>query len=206
VFSSLPQLLFSDRLEFDGMRDASADALPDIVKSRLGPDDDPLLWVAVLSAAAEDASVLCEPQSAALYAIAGSCSHWARPHQSRWTAPGGFAAPRGYGDGEGFLGGLPNLDWSATLEFDDDQRAWVIPQSEPTKRFRSVRLAIPARSARHMQAAIHATWSARTLSTRRKRVVYYGFRKLEGVWRLLARDERGEDQGYNAERPSEKRS
>lgn len=94
--------------------------------------------------------------------------------------------------GEGFLGALPNLDWSATLIL-DDSGSWLIPPNDPTKRFSSVRLAIPARSARHKQAAVHAIWSAGTLTPRRKRTVYYGFRKLDSTWKLVARDAFGED-------------
>ncbi len=76
----------------------------------------------------------------------GCCSHSARPHQSRWTAAGGFALPQGSGDGEGFLGGLPNLDWSVTLQFNPNQPGWDYPMQPPTKRFSSVRLAIPSRT------------------------------------------------------------
>src|ERR1700678_834922 len=89
--------------------------------------------------------------------------YWARPHQSRWTAAGGLSLPLGYGDGEGYVGGLPNLDWSVTLEFDPNQPGWACPLQSATKRFRSVRLAIPARTARHLQAAVHAVWSPATL-------------------------------------------
>jgi hypothetical protein len=164
--------------------------LPLPIEQKLGADDDPRLWREVLRAAAQDASVLdC---SSGLYAVVGSCSHWLRPHQSRWTAAGGFAAPLGYGDGEGFLGGLPNLDWRVILRFDPAQRGWVIPPRPPAKGFNSVRLAIPSRTSRHGQAAVHAVWSSLTSNTRKKRTAFYGFRKSEDGWRLVAHDERGE--------------
>jgi hypothetical protein len=172
----------------------SAD-LPARLEERLGRDDDPSLWQVILHASAEDASVLCANRgSSTLFAIVGSCSHWARPHQSRWTAAGGFALPQGYGDGEGFLGGLPNLDWSITLEFDPTLPGWICPAKLPTKRFDSVRLAVPSRTARHRQAAVHAIWSSGTLDANHKRTVFYGFRKSEQNWKLVARSERGEGQ------------
>ena len=165
--------------------------LPALVAERLDTDDDPELWVEILRATAEDASVLRTRSGSRLYAIVGRCSHWARPHQSRWTAAGGFSLPLGYGDGEGYVGGLPNLDWSVTLEFDPNHLGWVCPLQSPTKRFRSVRLAIPSRTARHLQAAVHAVWSPATLDAKQKRTVYYGLRKSGDSWKLVARSEGG---------------
>jgi hypothetical protein len=166
---------------------------PAQIFERLSGDDDPALWQEVLHVVAEDAAVLrATGGRSGLYVTVGSCSHWARPHQSRWTAGGGFALPEGYGDGEGFLGGLPNLDWSISLQFDPNGPAWVWPLKSPTKRFNSVRLAIPSRTLRHQQAAIHAVWSAGTLDARRKQTVFYGFRKSKQSWKLVARSERGE--------------
>jgi hypothetical protein len=175
--------------------------LPALIKERLDADDDPGLWVAMLRAAAEDASVLRTRGGSRLYAIAGRCSHWARPHQSRWTAAGGFSVPLGYGDGEGYIGGLPNLDWNVTVEFDPNQPGWVCPLQSPTKRFSSVRLAVPSRTARHLQAAVHAVWSPATLDTKHKRTVFYGFRKSESGWKLMARRECGEGPNRRTPQP-----
>ena len=173
-------------------------ALLTAVDERLGADDDRELWREVLRVVAEDASVLLlKDKGSTLYATIGSCSHWIRPHQSRWTAAGGFALPVGYGDGEGFLRGLPNLDWSVILQFDPTQPGWVSPPQAPTKRFDSVRLAVPSRTARHLQAAVHAIWSRGTLDPRSKTIVYYGFRKSE-EWKLAARYEHSEAQRKKA--------
>lgn len=169
----------------------SVPGLPALIEERLAPDDDPGLWVEILRAAAEDASVLRARSGSRLYAIVGRCSHWARPHQSRWTAAGGLSLPLGYGDGEGYVGGLPNLDWSVTLEFDPNQPGWVCALQSPPKRFRSVRLAIPSRTARHLQAAVHAVWSRASLDAKQKLTVFYGLRKLDDGWKLVARSEGG---------------
>ena len=172
----------------DGMETAcSLVALPAAIEERLNADDDPLLWQEVLRVAAEDFSIGVGRSRSTFFAIIGSCSHWLRPHQSRWTAAGGFAAPVGYGDGKSFLRGLPELDWSVTLAFDPARPGWVTPERQPAnKRFLSVRIAIPARTVRHKQAAVHAVWSQGTLDGKEKRVVFYGFRKSDLGWKLVA--------------------
>jgi hypothetical protein len=166
--------------------------LPAELVQRLGADDDTELWVATLRCAAEDAAALCvncDPRK--LYAVVGACSHWLRPHQTRWTAAGGFAWPEGYGDGHG-RGGLPHLDWSVTLLFNHSGMSWDTPTQAATQRFQSVRLAIPSRTARHLQAAVHAVWSRGTLDGRHKRTVFYGLRKQDQRWDLVAREQFGE--------------
>jgi hypothetical protein len=174
-------------------RNAILSALPTVLEERLGAGDDRGLWAEVLRVVAEDASVLLlDGRSPKLYATIGACSHWLRPHQSRWTAGGGFAAPYGYGDGKDFLRGLPNLDWSVVLQFDHAQPGWVSPQPAPAKRFDSVRLAVPSRTARHLQAAVHATWSRGTLDPGNKKIVHYGFRKSAEGWKAVARQQQGE--------------
>jgi hypothetical protein len=165
-------------------------ALPTSIENHLAPEDDPALWEQVLKVVAEDASLLeAVKNGAPLYADMGSCSHWLRPHQTRWTAAGGFAAPIGYGDGAGFapgVAGLPRFDWRVRLQFDATSVAWINPKELPTKRFNCVRVAIPSRTTRHRQAAVHTLWSPRTLDARNERTIYYGFRNLNGVWELVA--------------------
>jgi len=166
-------------------------ALPRSVEEQLSGEDDPALRGQVLEAVAEDASVLrVANKRSRLYAEIGVCSHWLRPHQTRWTAAGGFAFPIGYGDGEGFapcISGLPGFDWRVILQFDPALVNWIAPSELPTKRFNFVRIAVPARTTRHLQAAVHTLWSPRTLHAKDKRTIFYGFRKVNGVWKLLAR-------------------
>lgn len=166
--------------------------LPPALQERLTVEDDPTLWEQVLKTLAEDALTI-EPvkHGSALYAEVGVCSHWLRPHQSRWTAAGGFAYPTGYGDGDGgglpvARVGLPRLDWSLKLLFIPTSGEWVVPTELPTKRFNSIRVAIPSRTTRHRQAAVHTLWSPRTLDARRKLTALYGFRNSNGIWELKA--------------------
>jgi hypothetical protein len=156
--------------------------MPAALEERLSAEDDPALWTQVLKTVAEDASTL-DNISSKLYAEVGACSHWVRPHQTRWTAAGGFAFPIGYGDGEGLLGvaGIPGFDWSIRLLFNPTLLIWDAPPTPPTKRFRSVRVAVPSRTTRHQQGAVHTLWSPGTLDARHKRTVFYGFRNVKGV-------------------------
>jgi hypothetical protein len=173
-------------------------ALPNVLQERLTMEDDPALWGQVLEAVAEDASTLATLNDGLqLYAEVGVCSHWLRPHQTRWTAAGGFAYPVGYGKAKGYgRTGLPRLDWSVKLLFNSTPMGWVLAAKLPAKSFKFVRVAVPSRTTRHRQAAVHTLWSPRTLDdAKHRRTVFYGFRKSNGVWRLKAcsRDTRDSD-------------
>jgi len=175
------------------MESNTLEAIPRSLASKLSVDDDPMLWLIVLRTLVEDVGALnAGGADEQLYANVGACSHWSRPHQSRWTAAGGFAYPQGYGDGEGFIGSLPNLDWSVTLQLYRHRAAWITPTIAPTKGFLSIRVAIPSRSARHNQAAIHSIWSRGTLDLKQKRTVLYGLRKSPLGWELVVRNQHGE--------------
>jgi len=175
--------------------------LPQPIHEKLNADDDGAFWLVVLGAAADDAMALLQRENGGpLYALVGLCSHWLRPHQNRWTADGGFALPLGYGDGSGLvLGGLPQFDWSVSLCFDFERHLWRASDEPPPKGHRPVRLAIPARTIRHRQAAVHSIWPSGTIDRRHKRTVLYGFRRTEKEWKLTARLQHGEGQTRHLE-------
>src|SRR5258706_14375081 len=104
----------------------------DFIKGHLTADDDPDLWRVVLETVFVDLAVIqTEP---ALVEI-GCCSHWLRPHQTRWTADGGFAWPTGYGrpGGGGFSrNGLPEVDWSVRLA--GTGNSWIEAADKPACR------------------------------------------------------------------------
>jgi hypothetical protein len=163
------------------------EALPIAIRDRLSAEDDAALWEQLLRVLAEDASILeTVTDGSRLYAEIGVCSHWLRPHQTRWTAAGGFAWPAGYGGTRFSRTGLPLFDWSVRLQFNPAPIGWVIPEKSPTKRSISVRVAVPSRTTRHRQAAVHTLWPPRTLDAERERTVFYGLRNLRGVWELKA--------------------
>jgi hypothetical protein len=141
----------------------------------LSADDDPDLWAVVLNAVLSD----LEPEPDMTVEV-GRCSHWLGPHKARWSADGGFAAPIGYGSGSGGYSfkSLPQFDWSVILQWTGE--AW-----EPAKRQSvkpALRIAIPSRTTRHGQAAIHTLW----MTGREKAARPYGFRKRDGAWRCTA--------------------
>lgn len=154
-----------------------------LIAQHLTEDDDPDLWetatVFLLRAAGAAAT------SDEVYAQIGCCHHWISPHRPiRWTAGGGFAWPFGYDKtttGWSYRA-LPEFTWSETLK-------WTGQDWEPGrsgKRCLVYRVAIPARTARHLQAAIHTIWTPHAPTTSEKLVELYGFRKQDGKWSMVA--------------------
>src|SRR5258707_11620091 len=88
----------------------------------LTPEDDPKLWETVLAVLNEELlQRYCADGGGkkAWYLRVGACSHWVRPHQSRWTAAGGFFWAVGDEGGAGVLwDGVPEFVWSGVLAFD----------------------------------------------------------------------------------------
>jgi hypothetical protein len=154
-------------------------------------EDDPDFWRIALSVVMRDAAHLIEeqPSGSQFYLELGSCSHWRRPHQTRWTADGGFAWPSGY-NGIGFSDtGIPQMDWWIGLKWYRQQQVWGArgPRDGQAKRKFVLRVALPARTARHHQAAVNAIWLYGTPNEpRKKSLTMYGFRKTEGLWHLTA--------------------
>jgi hypothetical protein len=168
-------------------REAAEDsslALLESLRLNLTADDDPALWVLILRTVLIDAqgSGASNKHQEKQFLKIGVCSHWFRPHQSRWTAAGGFAWPSGW---HGVAGhsprGLPELDWAAL--FERVGGGWTARQKYCGKARYEIRVSIPARTARHAQAAIHTLWSPPNQR------VFYGFRKKEDDWKLAARSE-----------------
>jgi hypothetical protein len=144
--------------------------------------DDPELWRAVTD------HVLGQlGKTAGTLVHIGCCSHWLRPHQTRWRADGGFVWPTGYGSGTGGFcrSALPQFDWSVFLEWNGNQ--WEIARNKSAKP--SLRLAVPSRTTRHNQAAVHSVWT----TAKEKEHRFYGFRKRDDSWRCTAETDWAED-------------
>jgi len=143
--------------------------------------DDPRLWQRVLAVLDEEFIQRYREESKRRedwYLRIGACSHWIRPHQSRWTAAGGFAWPVGYKGAASMLSdGLPEFDWSVILRFDGE---WARVGRFSRKRQIVLRAAVPTRTMRHKQAAVHTMWSTS------HRMTFYGFRNIEGIWICVA--------------------
>jgi hypothetical protein len=162
----------------------SASAMFESIKPHLVADDDPALWRLVLYTVLLDiqGSNESNKHQERRFLKIGSCSHWFRPHQARWTAAGGFAWPSGWHGVSGYSHlGLPELDWSVLFEHAGGQ--WKSERKYSGKTRLEIRVSIPARTAKHAQAAIHTLWSPSNQK------VFYGFRKKEDNWKLVARSE-----------------
>ena len=144
------------------------------LQSKLGADDDHALWRAALFVLADELSQRQAEQSKrrTWAMVVGKCSHWVRPHNSRWNAAGAFIYPDGYQDS------IPELDWSVIFVFRN--REWASVEKLPGKNIKVFRVAIPARTVRHEQAAIHTRWAPNG------ETVLYGFRKVAGKWQCVA--------------------
>ena len=95
-------------------------------------------------------------------------------------AAGGFAAPYGYGR-------VPEVAWKVELQLDAGAAGWVpLPKANAKITRKRLVVAAPSRTARHAQAAVHTLWPKGTLDERRERMVFYGFRKVDGLWTLKA--------------------
>jgi hypothetical protein len=154
----------------------------DFLPLRLRHGDDYELWRVALS------HILSElPTTLGTLVRIGRCSHWLRPHQTRWKADGGFAWPTGYGSGSGGFSryALPEFDWSVMIAWSGDH--WELAHNKSLKP--AIRVTLPSRTGWHKQAAIHTLWTI----GKEKELRFYGFRHPEGVWRCTAETEWEED-------------
>ncbi|MHB8640658.1 MAG: hypothetical protein ACYDBL_12775 [Candidatus Acidiferrales bacterium] len=143
------------------------------VFGKLDAEDDPVLWRAALTVLKDEFLAQYKEGRGRNWVFAvGRCSHWVRPSQSRWTAAGGFAFPEGYRNSH------PEFDWSVIFRL--QERRWLALEKFSGKRQTSFRAAVPARTARHKQAAVHAKWS------NAQGPVFYGFRNQNGHWKCVA--------------------
>ena len=125
------------------------------ILNKLASDDDPQLWEAVGESIFADF-----PKTEGLIVEIGRCSHWLRPHQTRWTAAGGFAWPSGYGGHSFSRSGLPLFDWSVMLK--RTSGGWELVSDDTAEP--SLRITIPSRTA--ASASSHPRpWHERGRST-----------------------------------------
>ncbi len=154
------------------------------------PDDDIYFWASALEVVLHDAEYdISQGKHCEVSIHLGVCSHWLRPHQTRWTADGGFAYAVGYGDAVFGCRGLPDFDWSVYLGRDQAQQWQILSGAlaRRTPRTLDLRVTFPARTERHQQAVVHTIWLPGTpKNPRQKRTRFYGFRRQENNWELKA--------------------
>jgi hypothetical protein len=169
------------------------------ISSKLADDDDPLLWESVVDHLLTEADYLCSRCRVKrdVFLEIGRCSHWQRPHQHRWLAGGGFAAPFGYG-GTGFnIHALPEFEWSLAFERDWFTRRWNPVENVSTARSLVFRVTVPSRTRQHPQAAIHTLWTPHPPTGKRQKLLQlYGFRRMNDRWHCTASS--GGSEAYEA--------
>ncbi len=108
-----------------------ADALEFVaeLEARVKPfteDDDLEFWRVCLSILMRDAEYAIGDHAGGreFYIHVGACSHWRRPHQTRWTADGGFAWPSGYNGTRWSRTGLPQRYWIRFLHCQREEKSW----------------------------------------------------------------------------------
>ncbi|MEL7171342.1 MAG: hypothetical protein AAFN05_00035 [Pseudomonadota bacterium] len=152
-------------------------------------DDDTVFWHEAISVIISDIEAQISdhsPRNKIALRI-GACSHWLRPHQTRWKAAGGFAWPVGYGGVRHSRKGTPELDWSITFVRNAVTEKWEPSDRPETKDTLLCRVALPTRTKRHNQAAVHTNWepgnpsNPKLTSTR-----FYGFRREAATWACVA--------------------
>ena len=162
--------------------------LLDMILSRLNAEDDADFWTLAVPILLREATWDLEQAEFRGHACAqiGPCSHWLRPHQTRWTAAGGFAWPSGYEGPRYSRMSLPQLNWFALACWNHKTRQWLRVEEVATKKLLLFRAALPTRTMRHAQAAVHTAWLPTDPSRKRKKMMRpHGFRKIEGAWRYV---------------------
>jgi len=148
--------------------------LMDAVESKLTSEDDLAFWEAMLTIIAHEfvEQFTRRTDTRKWVLQVGVCSHWVRPHNSRWPAAGGFIFPAGY------AAGLPEFDWSILFERIGED--WTVRPKLPGKRTNVFRVGVPARTSRHKQAVLHTKWSMSEVE------ILYGFRSTAQDWQCVA--------------------
>jgi hypothetical protein len=151
---------------------------------QLTDEDDPAFWkyaIAFLSVELVG-RVSTSKYTDPIFLQLGACSHWLRPHQARMR--GGFAWPVGYKGAVDSRTGLPEFDWFIILKWDHIENQFVLKRRIEGKRKLVCRVALPTRTLRHEQAAVHTIWMPGDPTNPKKKLTrFYGFRFENDRWR-----------------------
>jgi hypothetical protein len=170
----------------EGFHEGVSAMLDPSISENLTSEDDPRLWDLAVSTILTDAEESCRGVEQDIFAQVGCCRHWISPHRPiRWRAGGGFAWPFGYDKTStaAFYSALPELEWSRFIRWTGT--GWELRQ-RTGKRCLVLRISVPYRTAKHLQAAIHTVWTPRSPLGTEKVVQPYGFRKVQGIWSFTA--------------------
>ena len=174
--------------------ETKAQPIPDFA-SRIGEhlrsDDDPDLWQTAMERIVADAELVCDRYrgKSEIFVQVGSCSHWMSPHnKGSWFPDVRFAWPTGYGSTGFRIYGLPEFDWFlAWKRVLREKSYWDPVQRIHGRRSLVLRVALPARTAKHVRAVAHALWIPGSPTCPKGQFLQgYAFAKEKGRWSWVA--------------------
>lgn len=168
--------------EYNRAYDDAWEQMGPAIRAKLGPADSLPFWCCCVSGvvAWNHMRYRRDPSSRRVALVIGRCSHWLRPHQARYTGGGGFAAPYGYGPCR-----RPEFDWSLTWIQDRATGEWRPVGTRIPRGALTLRVALPGRTRRHRQAAVHAEWiPGSPRSPRERRLQFFFLRKGDSGWKF----------------------
>jgi hypothetical protein len=158
-----------------------------VIETHLTADDDPGLWEVVTNTILAGAVASARRARQDVYVQIGCCRHWISPHHPlHWVVGGGrFTWPFGYDRTTSWFSyrASPELSWSETLKWTGE--AWE--SRDLAARSLILRIAIPARTARHLRASIHTIWTPHSPTSKEKVIQIYAFRNGKEAWSEAAR-------------------
>jgi hypothetical protein len=170
----------------------------DRIGEHLRGDDDRDFWDTAVQTIIPDAEILCHRCSGKyrIFAQVGGCSHWLSPHnKGSWFPDPRFAWPTGYGRNGSLIFGLPEFDWSVSWEWIMGESRWEPIGVVHGKRFLLFRVALPARTARHVRAVAHTLWTPGPPTVPKKELLQgYAFAKMKDGWHSVGIS--GSDEPY----------
>ena len=164
----------------------------------LDPDDDINFWKTLIISILDEIDDRWNYEDLTIKSInlgIFKVSSWKRPHQTRWTASGGFAWPSSYS-----LHADEHSLWNFWIGRDEGLIEWDL-REKPRRRKRNVfnaYLAAPGNTSRHNQGAAMMEWRPKCpyKIAKHKGLIreMYGLRKSNsGIWKIVAHQEYGEN-------------
>lgn len=163
------------------------------IGERLTADDDPRLWQIATDRVVSRAEYFLRPYRGRerIFVQIGSCSHWLSPHNNGdWFSEDvKFAWPSGYGRNGRWVLGFPEFDWSLIWEWIGQENCtWHPVDRASGRRPLVLRVAFPARTARHVRAVVHTYWTPGSpANPKKKSTEAYAFEKKNDRWRWVAK-------------------
>jgi hypothetical protein len=164
-----------------------------LIEENLTTDDDPCLWQTALERIIPDAESICRNYRGKdrIFIQIGSCSHWMSPHNNgSWFPDARFAWPSGYGSTGSIIFGLPEFDWSLIWErIGNENDGWQAAERACGRRPLVLRVALPARTARHVRAVVHTVWRPGSPANPKTKLVQgYAFQRQNDRWSWVAKN------------------